>query len=562
MDNPRQVLLHLTSRGENVRTLEPGRVGQFTNMSQQPINNINKFGLLHYSIPKVMDLVNAENRRFTIRIKYDDGAHLDIPVTLPMMDYYRMKVSIDELSTDMKTIAFAEVLQTAINWAIQKEWTASSFENLRIPVFHVGIQSSNRLGCVVKVTDDRRLQFIFGYRGAPPVVPNGDYWTYSVDGGTVQPNTGNPVPNKAEAASVLRQFPGVNVAATNLYHWIDTGATARWSNAPEHPEGPVRSVDQVMITDVEFHNLSPRLQLLFGASSSALRSQGTLKEIYINPATGVRQDPDARYVQQGRMCLVNYIAAIDDRRTGMINMEMPLEPNMFAPSFMFLALTTQGTKSKVLGHKAERGGWAVPTSANQIKSKYDNLPSIKTHGSAYSYDSLQVRQVPFLLNLMKVDREFNEKFVYLADANNNNLPPSVTFDQLPYGANAVAAINPGDNTQQVTELHNFALTTNAGFEYVNDTPENNHRLGSRMIHFGDLQYQTALAHKPPRSDKQFGTLEAPTFTVSMIDPNWLYTDVPNSTLQTIDIKLLWGDTSENVPDRAANPVQITLIASQ
>merc|ERR1712091_630494 len=103
-----------------------------------------------------------------------------------MMDYYRMKVSIDELSTDMKTIAFAEVLQTAINWAIQKEWTANSFENLRIPVFHVGIQSSNRLGCVVKVTDDRRLQFIFGYRGAPLVVDNGDYCTYSVDGGTVR----------------------------------------------------------------------------------------------------------------------------------------------------------------------------------------------------------------------------------------------------------------------------------------------------------------------------------------------------------------------------------------
>ena len=92
MDNPQQVLLHLTSRGAKVRTLEQGAIGKFTNMATQPINNINKYGLLHYSIPKQMDLLNDANRSFTLRIRFHSGKFIDIPVILPAMDYYGMRL--------------------------------------------------------------------------------------------------------------------------------------------------------------------------------------------------------------------------------------------------------------------------------------------------------------------------------------------------------------------------------------------------------------------------------------------------------------------------------------
>ena len=44
---------------------------------------------------------------------------------------------------------------------------------------------------------------------------------------------------------------------------------------------------------------------------------------------------------------------------------------------MFLQLTAQGTKSKILGQGDERGGWAVPTPQNQWCSKYENFPTGK-----------------------------------------------------------------------------------------------------------------------------------------------------------------------------------------
>ena len=90
------------------------------------------------------------------------------------------------------------------------------------------------------------------------------------------------------------------------------------------------------------------------------------------------------------------------------------------------------------------------------------------------------------------------------------------------------------------------------------------RLGSNIIHFGDLTTQTALKHKSKNQafDNGGAVSEAPTFTVSMIDPNWIYTDVPNSTLQTLDVVLMWGDTSENVVGASAYPVQVTLVAGQ
>ena len=51
------------------------------------------------------------------------------------------------------------------------------------------------------------------------------------------------------------------------------------------------------------------------------------------------------------------------------------------------------------------------------------------------------------------------------------------------------------------------------------------------------------------------------FTVSLIRPNFIYTSVENATMQTFDVRLMYGDTSETVQGTSGNPVQFSLIAS-
>ena len=51
------------------------------------------------------------------------------------------------------------------------------------------------------------------------------------------------------------------------------------------------------------------------------------------------------------------------------------------------------------------------------------------------------------------------------------------------------------------------------------------------------------------------------FTVSLIEPNFIFTTMENATLQTFDVQLMWGDTSEKVRGISGNPVQFSIIAS-
>ena len=84
-----------------------------------------------------------------------------------------------------------------------------------------------------------------------------------------------------------------------------------------------------------------------------------------------------------------------------------------------------------------------------------------------------------------------------------------------------------------------------------------------MIHYGSLENMSALSEASPR--KKFGNgnfSSSPSFTVSMITPSWIYTDVPNSTVQTLDVQLMWGDTARNIVDIVAQPCQFSIIASQ
>jgi hypothetical protein len=561
MDHPQQVLLHLTSRGSNVRTRETGLVGQFANLTTQPINNINKFGLLHYSIPKTLDLICPENRSFNMVVTYQEGLPVTIPVTLPVMDYYNTKID----NIDDTLICFAEILQTSINWAIQKDWTAHKVANSQQP-FAGGGAVSNRLGCIVQLTPDGRFQFIFGYRGQKVIQDSSGHdagtgafvekeaaiWG---PGSTIQINTGAPFPVVGEVAMNSRDFPGVEAGVNGEYKWIATDGTPQ-----VHPGFLEAGHKTCSLYSVYFTNLSERLQFLFGCGSSGVASQKLwLQEEWNNGLDKMKTD--RLYISRGRMLLVNYGSpAAGNPRSGLINLEMELRPNLYPPSFLFLALTIQGTKSKVLGHGAERGGWSVPTSANQFKSQYDNLP--KT-GANYEYSPYDVRQPASVNNMAVKDRTFVVEGGWL----NKGVVPTEQFDQLPFGAGAVAYTDAALGWI-VREIDNYALTPGVTLGNTNPAggpydPDLDHRWGSRMIHFGDLVYMTAPATKRPRGDKQFGQFkEAPTFTVSMIDPNWIYTDVPNSTLQTLDLKLLWGDTAEPIYDVSPYPVQITMIASQ
>ena len=559
MDNPTQQLLHLTSRGSNVRTKEAGLVGQFANLTTQPINNVNKFGLLHYSIPKTLDLVTAENRSFNITIIYQDGPPVTIPVTLPIMDYYNLTV--DSLDDEV-ALSFAEILQTSINWAIQKDWTAHKAANTQQP-FAGGGAVSNRLGCIVQLTPDGRFQFIFGYRGQKIVQDSNNHDAGSEQfhesepaawkpGSTIQINTGAPFPVIGEAAMNSRDFPGTEASMNGEYKWIATDGTPQIS--PGFTNDGHRTCS---LYSVQFTNMSERLQFLLGAGSSGVASQPVWLQEEWNHGLEKRTS-DRLYISRGRMLLVNYASrANGNPRSGLINVEMTIRPNLYPPSFLFLALTIQGTRSKVLGHEAERGGWSVPTSANQFKSQYDNYPNSTV--TNYEYSPFDVRQAASVNNMAIKDRT--------DDWLDKGADKEVQFDQLPYGAGATVYTHP-DIGWIVREIDNYALTPNVdlvntnadGIAYNHDK---DHRWGSRMIHFGDLTYMTAQATKRPRGKKQFGQFnEAPTFTISMIDPNWIFTDVPNSTLQTLDMKLLWGDTAEPIEDVSPYPVQITLIASQ
>ena len=315
-------------------------------------------------------------------------------------------------------------------------------------------------------------------------------------------------------------------------------------------------MESIGLQRVEFVDMPLRLQLLLGCDGSGVSSGNLnwLRKPIINTETAARSDPDVRTWRRGRVVLANYrgtavtYQAGEYERVGMIDLSMPVPPNLFPPSFMFLQLVTQGTRSKVLGHDAERAGWSVPCSSNQFRSKYDNFPGVQSQAVAEDWDAQNVRSCPAVYNHEEHNRFTVKDFMY----------DGTQFDPVPYKAGEVAHTASG-----ITELHNFSLVRAPALA-SGGAGLSNHKFGSRFIHFGDAD-GVAFAQKQSRAEKQFGLkqmVQAPTFTVSMIDPNWIYTDVPNSTLQSLDVVVMWGDTSENVVGSSAYPVQVTLVAGQ
>ena len=165
------------------------------------------------------------------------------------------------------------------------------------------------------------------------------------------------------------------------------------------------------------------------------------------------------------------------------------------------------------------------------------------------YHPLMVRRMPAL-----TDTNFNEIWAPGANPGSENNDPGLSgsgynFDPYPIG----------EQVEGVDQVNNFSLTG-----------ENK----SRLIIFrgnnpGNPQ---AKCRKFPRSmseegggpDKSFGcgyNRDSPTFTTSLVQPQFLFTSTENATIQTFDVRLLFGDTSEGVVSTSGHPVQFSLIAS-
>ena len=86
MNNPGQYLIHMTSRGPKVFNAQDGATGLFKCVTSQPIKDVNKFGLLHYSIPKTLDCLQPDNNTFSIRFRFGNGETIDVNVAVPLLD--------------------------------------------------------------------------------------------------------------------------------------------------------------------------------------------------------------------------------------------------------------------------------------------------------------------------------------------------------------------------------------------------------------------------------------------------------------------------------------------
>ena len=529
MDNPGQFLIHFTNRGPKVFASEEGMVGEFKVAAKQPLKDINKFGMLQYSIPKMCDHVDDGNRFFFLNLTYANGSEIAVPVRMPDLDYYNMYVS-QEYDKSIQAmgnqgrrkdvLSFDEVLQTTLNWAIMLHAdtiyanpAGRSFAELCL----------NRVGVVVGRNSDGCLDINVGYRGWTQVVNNQDM-SQSFQPG-VQQNTGSPF----QYYNCI--LPGGTV--------IDGGqpipnAGGLGVNAPNNNplNGRANFYNTVKIVKVGFTQLPMRMQMFLGVDGSDLVSAEELQ------AT----------ITRGRVRITNYNTAAGN--SGLIQFKCNIPPNLDPPSFMYLQLTVPGTRSKILGQSDERGGWAIPTAPNLYASNYMNFPAGRF------YHPQNVRYAPAVTSEALYVALFANKPV-----GNNPSTSGIgfNFDYIPLGA-----------TAQVNIALNIARIDNYHLGADPFLPR------SRLVRIGRLTEQKVPVAPKRRygrhaRDEVGGTYnsgfgigqyrQSSVFTVSLIEPNYVFTSVENATMQTFDVRLMWGDTSEQVDGIAGNPVQFSLIAS-
>ena len=519
MNDPSQYLVHLTSRGPEVSGAD-GFTGDFKVFMKQPIKDVNKFGLMMYSIPKSLDALNVTNNRFLIRFGFAVGDEVLVPVYLPQMDYYTCFVSqgFDRSGKETQDgatgrnksrCAFDEVLQTAINWSIVKHFDtilAQQGGN------RVADDMIVRMGCVVdfdKATGCYRL--VFGYRGRKAVN----------NAGTVEQAYNGPVLANTGAPSATVLHANVQASANGNYSFRRcNGVIVNNQNNGNRPAA------EYQLSSITFENVPLRIQLMLGLA--------------VPDQTFTKTYPANTIVSRGRMLVVNYDLQGAAGHSGMVGCEMTIPPNLDPPSMLYLQLTVPGTRTKVLGQSDERGGWAIPTGANNYRSKFANLPN------PIGFDPYQVRKMPALTDINSFNTIWAPGEVNAAGARVGQGVdgPGFNYDPIPIGG-VVGGIN---------QLDNFALVG----------PNL-----SRMIQFGgtDVFKPKAPHCKFPRGggiEFCFGNgdrRDSPVFTTAFTDPQFIYTSTENATIQTFDVKLMFGDTSDPVHAVCGHPVQFSLIAS-
>ena len=569
MNDPRQYLVHLTSRGESVQSNSDGEVGQFINFTRQPMKDINKFGLLHYSIPKTLDMLTGSNSRFDIRVTFGRDVNTNeifevvVPVFLPELDYYncriaqRRDISGDSLAAapnrerpgiwrEKTTVSFDEILQTTINWAFQRRYAAlraAAPGNLPGNM-HPSHRALARISCVVRFLRSRGCyQLFFGYRGSAAVLNAGAYNQDYAPGAVSE--SGAPCQTIPEDGVNNPMIPGGPFAlGTGLYSFRDFNGVIHDNDNIPGGAGAV-SLNQYQalhLTAITFERMSPRVQLMLGAPGAVM---GGSIQLPLNVAPN--DAPFGGTIRRGWVRLCNYTPAPllqvggANRRLGLLQLDFPIQPNLSSPSFMFLQLTAQGTRTKILGRQDERGGWAVPTAPNEFISKFDNFPE----GTGWRDDpftgTIPVRSMPIVNNL----GTFNTFYATRHAIGQNNDGLGYDYDPIVLGA----AVPNGNNMRDVS--HNFA---------------DNGLIRSRHIMFADIapSMKFPLRGRNGVGGRGYGIGRgrlSQVFTVSLIEPNWIFCKVENSTVQSLDVQLLWGDTSEEVQGSIGNPTQFSIICS-
>ena len=572
MNNPGQYLVHLTSRGPKVFGRD-GACGSFKCYTTQPMKDINKFGLLHYSIPKTLDHVQENNRRFSIRLRFLNGNTVDIPVALPLLDYNNVyasqrydrsvknndakQASMQQFGRIKHLLAFDEVLQSTINWSIMEAYDTYAAEHGGTAQHTVSMKVLARISCVVTFQQKTGTYlFRFGYRGNTAVADLLDCENVRFNGPGARRNTGCPFPTDGSVDSDNEDV--IENQNNGRYTFISPRGITNGENHNDDPvydavnnSYPDENIKQACLVGVEFRDLSVRLQLMLGAPNKDVKGA---------------QDTSGPVFTRGRIRILDYECNIaPNRHSGIAKLDMSIPPNLDPPNLLYLQLTVPGTKTRVLGQNDERGGWAIPTPQNQYVSKYNNLPT------GASYDIGQARYIPRINNPDIFNSDVNLYFttqyedddLASEDEDGNTLVPApnpldqpgftdgvgYNFDPIPRDAHGHVGGADGLATLEIDNWNNTDAEIMSCAMRFRAAPRKFPR-ADRNVNGSGVQ-GLGIGHRR----------DAACFCSTMILPNWVFTSTEEATIQTFDIQLLWGDTCDLVTDITGHPVQFSIIAS-
>ena len=87
MDNKDQVIVHVNSHGPASQANYLTANNRFANMTNKPINDVNKIGLLYSSFPRVYEPITIKNNTFHMRISGSQQSW-EIECTIPLVNFY------------------------------------------------------------------------------------------------------------------------------------------------------------------------------------------------------------------------------------------------------------------------------------------------------------------------------------------------------------------------------------------------------------------------------------------------------------------------------------------